>query len=148
MSLFRKIKQAFAPKTKDDPFFGPLRYQRAGFWEAKKLFAPEGKVYEITIDGSEDRPTETQRLFYTELEQRYTRLKEEIALDLLEQLKNWREEFTDRDVWQQFRLESFSLPDLDAGQNEWELVYELQDDGHLFCVMLSGWQIEGIRIDG
>jgi hypothetical protein len=148
MGLLDMIKKAFAPITKEDPFFGTIRFQKVGFWEAKKDFAPESRVYEITIDGGEDRPTESQREFYRTLEHRYPTLKEEIAKELLEQLKNWREEFTEEDVWEQFSLESFGLSDLDAGQKEWELVYELKDDGHLFCVILKDWEMQGIRVDG
>ncbi len=148
MDLFARLKKIFAPLTKDDPFFGQIRFQKAGFWEAKRHFAPEGREYEMTIAGGETRPTASQRDFYRELEARYPGLKAEIAQELLAQLRNWREELAPPDVWAYFSLESFGLPDLDAGETIWELIYELKDDGHLFCVVLDGWAIRGIRIEG
>ena len=148
MGLFDRFKSMLSPVSKDDPFFGPVRFQKAGFWEADMHFAPEDGRVEIVIAGGKNHPTEAQRRFYRELEQRYPQLKQEAGEYLLEQLRNWREDFEPDDVWTQFRLESFSLPDPDAGAQEWELVYELHDDGHLFCVMMNRWQVEGIRIDG
>ncbi|HSE82916.1 MAG TPA: hypothetical protein VLB01_00040 [Thermodesulfobacteriota bacterium] len=148
MSVLNRIKKALSPLTKEDPFFGNIRYQKVGFWEGKKYFAPEQKEYEITIDGGEDRPTESQRQFFRELELRYPGLKWEFSKDLSEQLRNWDENWDEKDLWSHFELESFGLPDIDAGQMEWELVYEHKESGHYFCIMMNGWSVEGIRIDG
>src|SRR5262245_14004460 len=148
MGLIKKAAKVFAPIYKEDPLFGRLRFQKTGFWEGKKYFTPERREYEFTLDGGEDHPTESQRRFFGELETRYATLKPEIAKVLLEQLRNWQKRFTTKDVWNEFRLESFGIPDVEAGQQEWELVYEFKQDGHLFCVILNGWKIDGIRIDG
>ncbi|MGH7495562.1 MAG: hypothetical protein ACREOO_24645 [bacterium] len=148
MGLIKKVVKVFTPIYKEDPFFGRLCFQRAGFWEGKKYFAPERREYELTIDGGDDRPTESQSSFYRTLETRYATLKPEIAKALLAQLCNWQKRSATRDVWNEFTLESFGIPDVDAGEQEWELVYELKEDGHLFCVAMNGWKIEGIRIDG
>lgn len=148
MRIIESIRSLFEPPTKDDPFFGSIRYQRVGFWEAKLYFAPEEDTFEITIDGDADGPTLSQKHFYQELEHRYGALKAEIGRELLNMLQNWRPEARSDDVWAQFRLESFGIPDLDAGKDEWELVYENLEDGHFFCVILQSWQVQGIRVDG
>ena len=148
MTLIKKAAKVFTPIYKDDPFFGRLRFQKVGFWEGKKYFTPEQREYEFTIDGGDDRPTESQWSFFRTLETRYATLKPEIGKALLAQLRNWQKRFASKDVWKEFALESFGIPDLDAGQQEWELVYEFKEDGHLFCVVMNGWKIEGIRIDG
>ncbi|HEX3037170.1 MAG TPA: hypothetical protein VHT73_18955 [Thermodesulfobacteriota bacterium] len=148
MSILDRLKKTFSPITKEDPFFGNIRYQKVGFWEGRKYFAPEKREYEITIDGGEDRPTESQRQFFRELELRYPSLKGEFSKDLLEQLRNWNEDCDEKDLWNQFELESFGLPDIDAGQKEWELVFEHKESGHYFCIMINEWNVEGIRIDG
>lgn len=148
MSLYDKFKGLLKPVTKEDPFFGTLQYQKVGFWEGKKFFTPLDHDCEITIEGGPDRPTGAQRSFYRELENRYEALKEEISQDLLEQLRNWREDFSESDVWEMFSLESFSIPDIDGGNHEWELVYDLRGDDHYFCIMMSGWEVRGIRVDG
>ena len=92
----------------------------------------------------------TLTLLYTASCEDY--LKEEtfsqITPELLSQLRNWRPEFTDQDVWRLFTLESLSIPDLDGGINNWEIVYDLEGDDHTFSVIFEGWDIQGIRIDG
>lgn len=148
MGFIKKAAKVFKPVCQDDPFFGRLLFQKVGFWEGKKFFTPENREYEFTIEGGEDRPTESQRRFFCDLETRYAKLKPEITKALLEQLHNWNERFSEKEIWRVFVLESFSIPDLDAGQHEWELVYEFKKDGHLFCLMMNGWKIEGLRIDG
>jgi hypothetical protein len=150
MGWIDSIKKLIVPIKKQDPFFGLIRYQKVGFWEGKKNFSPLHREYEITIDGDESRPTESQRQFYREIESRYETLQEAIIHDLLQQLQNWVEEIqiNESEVWEHFTLDGFGIPDLDAGKKDWELVYEFKDDGHYFCIMMNGWDIEGIRIDG
>lgn len=147
-ALFGWWRSVRRPLVKDDPVFGRIRYQRAGFWEGDVYFAPEDRRYGITIDGGPDRPTDAQRAFFHELETRYPALKAVFADDLLEQLQNWNPEIRAEDVWAHFTLESFGLPDLAAGERAWEMIYELHDDGHLFGLLLEDWTVTGVRIDG
>jgi hypothetical protein len=148
MHTLELLRRLYKPPTRVDPFFGTIRYQRVGFWEAKMYFAPEEDTFEIAIDANAAGPTRSQKHFFQELERRYPALKQEIGGELLDQLRNWTEDADPEAVWQRFRLDSFGIPNLDAGNTEWELVYEHLEDGHYFCVIMQEWQIEGIRVDG
>lgn len=142
------LKWRLGPWIKNDPVFAFIRYQRVGFWEGKTEFAPLGGEVSIPVDGDESRPTPSQRHYYREIEKRYKSLRNEIAPELLQQLRNWNVEIDRDDVWKTFVLEGIGIPDLDAGGDEWELTYSLQGDNRWFCVMMKGWTIQGIHIDG
>lgn len=148
MDLLKKVASLFSPTYKDDPFFGRLRFQKVGFWEGRKFFAPENGEYEITIDGGLEHPTESQRAFFREIETKYPELKKELTKEFLELLQNWKDDFSEEEVWDQCSLQGIGIPDIDAGKTEWELVYELTDDGHCFCPVIENWEIRGISIDG
>lgn len=148
MGLFDSIKKAIGPLHIHDPFFGSLRYQKVGFWEGKKQFAPLGREIEFTLDASEEGASEDHRKFYRDLEARYPELARRFEPLLLNELREWLDEPFTGNVWDEFELESYGIPNPSAQPQEWELIYTSKSAGHYFCMLMQGWETTGIRVDG
>jgi len=67
MGMIKRILQSLRPIYMQDPFFGRIRFQKVGFWEASTLFKPLGTRVEVTIDADEKGPVEAEREFYREI---------------------------------------------------------------------------------
>lgn len=148
MGFLDSLKKALRPLRIDDPFFGKLRYQRAGFWEGKKRLDPLGTEIEVLIDGGEEGPAEANREFYRQFEARYGELEPRIERVLFEELKRWEDEPPDGGIRDEFSLESIDVPRVDASPLEWELIYPSKTTGHFFCVRMNGWEPVEVRVDG
>lgn len=148
MGFLDSLKKVLRPLRIDDPFFGRLRYQRAGFWEGKKRLDPLGAEIEVTIDAGEEGPAEAHREFYRQLEARYAELEPRIAKVLFEELMRWEDEPPAGGMRDEFSLEGIDVPRADASTLEWELFYPSKTTGHFFCVRMNGWEPVGVRVDG
>jgi hypothetical protein len=132
----------------EDPVLGPLRYQRAGFWEGKRRFAPVDRLIEFTVDAGEEGPHATHRRFYQELESRYPALVPRFEEALRREWMNWNGEPLTGSVWDEFFLEGFDVPGGNPESAEWALVFPSRNDGHYFCLLMRGWDVESVRVDG
>jgi hypothetical protein len=130
----------------DDPVLGPLRFQRVGFWEGKRAFAPAGRDVEFTIDANAAGPRDDHREFFKEFGRRYPELWTQVEPMLRAELRN-RSARVQPDA-PKFDIESFGIPDPDVAPVSWEIVYTTASDTHYFCVLFEGWEPTGIRMDG
>jgi hypothetical protein len=142
------LRKALRPLRIQDPFFGNLRYQSAGFWEGRKRLEPIGADVEVTIDAGEEGPCEANREFYRQLEARYPELEPKIERILFEELKTWDDEAPSGGIREEFTLEGVDVPRVDASPLEWEIIYPSKTTGHFFSVRMNGWEPVEVRVDG
>ena len=149
MSWFNFFKKRFEPLRMTDPVFGGISFAGYGFWEGNVYFEPTGQQVKVYIDGNAaEGPTEKQQEFYQELERRYGGLEATIG-DLLHREFTYRQEdFPRASIWEEFKLASISIRDVDGGELEWELSYACASDDHSFDVQMTGWVPEDVAING
>jgi len=128
--------------------FGLIRFQSAGFWEAKRRFAPIGREIEFIISAGAQGPTERHREFFRELESRYSELETAIKPMLLDQICGFPGESDPIESDAGFQLDGFDVPDTSASPFTWELVFTTASDDHYFCVVMEEWVPVEVRVDG
>jgi hypothetical protein len=148
MGFLDSLKKALRPLRIDDPFFGSLRYQRAGFWEGKKRLEPLGAEIEVLIDAGDEGPSEAHREFYRQVEARYGEIEPRIEKTLFDELRRWDDGAPAAGIRDEFPLESMDVPRADASPLEWELVYPSKTTGHYFSVSMRDWEPVRVRVDG
>jgi hypothetical protein len=143
MGLLDAVLRPFQPLRIDDPVLGPLRFQKVGFWEGRRTFAPAGGDVEFTVDADKAGPSDGQREFFIEFVRRYPELWAKVEPMLRSELSKWSD-----DCKAVFAIESFGVPGLGSEPPSWEVVYTTESAERYFCVLFDGWQPTGIRVDG
>lgn len=130
-------KDLIRPIRIKDSRFGNLRYLRdARFWEGQAAFVPTHTVVEVLISGEPSGPTEQQRVFFDELEQRYNSLWPEVRKRLETEAQR-----AQIDGAREFILVCVDLPPAGSigSDPEWALSYETDPRSWHFTVRMTGW---------
>ena len=130
------LKDLVRPIRLEDPGFGPVRHFRdAKFWEGKTPFPPLGREVEVLIHGPEAGPSDAQRVFYKEVQDRYAALWPELERMLKAEAMEIEESHRAR-----FCLLSVNVPAAPGQAVEWELSYETEPPSWHYTVTLQGWK--------
>lgn len=135
--MFEWWKDLIRPIRIKDSRFGNLRYLRdARFWEGQAAFVPTHTVVEVLISGEPSGPTEQQRVFFNELEQRYNSLWPEVRKRLETEAQR-----AQIDGAREFILVCVDFPPAGSigSDPEWALSYETDPRSWHFTVRMTGW---------
>lgn len=133
LNMLEWWKDLIRPIRLVDSRFGNLRYLRdARFWEGRAAFAPTGTEVEVLISGHSSGPTEQQRIFFSELQERYNSLWAELHRTLA--IEAQRVHIDTRTLV----LACIDVPQAgsDGSDAEWALSYETQPPSWHFTVQM------------
>lgn len=148
MNIFKKIAEAFKPLTLNDPVFGTLRFQKVGFLEGKVRFKPLSADVEVLVDGDSTGPTEEQRRWFKEVEDKFPALLPDIVEGAMPQIREWNADLTKDKMLQELKLETISVNKCVPGKHEWDLTFNAESLEHWVNVSLIDWATTKTIIDG
>jgi hypothetical protein len=136
-----------------DELFGEIKFldfgKNVSYFEAKVVFAPGGHTITCLIPADESGPTESQRVFYRQLQANYVAYTEKVKHLIEEEFRHFNEEFKIEDFSKELELEHLQLPQPGKPDYEWEMAFaSLQDDNHLITIGFVGEEPDEVHIDG
>lgn len=148
MNIFKKIAESFKPIMLNDPVFGTLRFQKVGFWEGKVQFKPLSSEIEVLVDGDATGPTEEQRRWFKEIEEKYTSFLPQIIDTAMPQIQEWNKELTKEKMLKDLKLETISVNKCEPGKHEWDITFNSESLEHWVSVEFTDWTGNQTTIDG
>lgn len=151
MGLIGKLLGVFQksqPAGLDDPVFGKLRFEDAGFWECNVDFAPLQRQVEVLIESDDSGPSAAQRDWYQNIEANYLSALPLIIDAAYVQVQQWDETIARDALPDMLNLETISINACDRDKHQWELTYFCGCIEHWVNVTLCNWICENVLIDG
>ena len=127
-----------------DEMFGKLRLNRMSshrYWDGKIKFVPTDSEPDIYFFDLEDKVPEAYKLFYKELEERYSEIKEKIVI-ILNDPPQWLGHLPHKD-FDKFKLVSLSFPtvkELKASSFQWDMSFSYDPEKPSFSVGMENWE--------
>lgn len=137
--VFDWLRDLVVPVRRVDPRFGSIRYLRSGgFWEGKASFQPLGRPVEVLIWDDAQGPTEDQRRFFNDLEDRYDAVWPVFQQAIVAEAEKLGA------ATEGLELACVDVPQTPGVEAEWAVSYETQPRSWHFTLQLRGWTPEGV----
>ena len=135
-AIFWAIKLRRPPEARSvDPTFGELRRSANSEWTGEVTFWPIRQRVSVSVDASEEGPTNEQKLLFVRIQEKYDELLPEISRSLAE--------YVEQD-WQ-FELCDIELP-ADPQSDRWTAQYKKTGEENFmgYFVDVVNWKVAGI----
>jgi hypothetical protein len=109
----RKPPSDSDPAEFDDPYFGRLRLDKQAGWIGTRLFPPVGRNVEFALGHVSGGPSEGQREFFQQIEERYQALVAQYRAELLGNGKPFTDNSSTLAFFDSLRLQFIQLPVLE-----------------------------------
>ncbi|HKX83702.1 MAG TPA: hypothetical protein VJL58_05760 [Pyrinomonadaceae bacterium] len=137
-------------RRRKDEVFGEIRFGRtfgiigAGFWDGQVEFLPLEKQVKVRVASGVSGPTQAQREFFIELENRYINIAGHIREVLLKTpLKYFGSDFFGKLMpeldWRDFELDAVGIEKIQSSQHRWSLSFCHAPMTVSYSVNFDGW---------
>lgn len=137
-----------------DDFFGTLRFTEHknasnNYFEGKGYFAPTNSDIVYLIQADKTGPTEKQKQFYQDLQADFTKYIQKMKPLIVDEFRNWKEDFVIQDFSKEFELVCITIPKFDNKPIIWEMAFTtIHDLNHQVTIDFIDEEPNGILIDG
>jgi hypothetical protein len=147
--MFGRFFKQFHSTTIEDPAFGTLTNDKYGNWSGRIMFDPLKKEIDVIVRlNSESPPTPAHREFLDQITERWPAIFENLRKTLFEDLEDWEDGTTMKQLFDSLDFNAFSFWDLDARPRSWEIGATTPLDDHIFGIVMRDFEHEGFRMDG
>jgi hypothetical protein len=145
--MFSSLISSLFNKSIEDEKFGTLIFSKLtkDAWRGKAYFEPTGNEIDIYIFDLEDKVSNIHKVFYQELELRYSTIIDKIADLLHKEYIAAGGNILRQDVWKKFKLAGITFPfvkTFNEGSFEWDMYYSYAPKMDNFLIEMKEWSPE------